>query len=708
MKSKVVNFRVVFYPFIAFLLGIIVAKRFFSGEVEVIVVTLLFLALACGYFIYLKSYKPIILLFCFFLLGNGFYYIGQTSFNVKDYSGQVAVVGRVSDDIKENSYSVQVVLDNVYIDGEKTDNIRLEIKNCKQKIETGKKITFEGTVEKTKLYYLKDFNSKDFRAGVRYNASVDFNDIVLTDDFKYVDEDVRLKVKDLIYSNMNEDNASIAYAVMFGDKSDLDGEIYTSYQNSGIIHVLTVSGLHVGFLVSLFYGLLKKCGINKILNLIISTIVIIFYAYLCNFSPSVVRAGIMAICMMFARAINKKYDSLNALGLAGFILCIFNPLTALDIGFLMSFFCVFAIIMINPSLTNFLKVVFPEKIASLISLSVSAQLGILPFLALMGGTINLISFAINIIVVPIFAILYPYLFVISMLATFMPFLGVLLWPVGFLLNLINKIATFFSFSGLTIPLAPFGFAVSIIFFVILFIVGRYFMINPVRKLSVFALSFMMLTFVICLYALPININSQTSITYLNSYGQMSVVLTSKNGQTAVVGENYLLEKYQYKCKDDLDVYFSYHQVADEKVSDLADYGLYKFITCEKASDQGKGNCDVVEVNSSYSIGDINFSFLTSYNQQNQAEDVIGILFDIDNHTIFVAKDSNLSYTKYEYILSIFTPELVIAGTNSNLAQNKDYICVTYNQVEGSEYSYQKQGNLQLAFNGNKWIQRGLD
>ena len=708
MKERTINFRLIFYPFIAFMFGIIVAKGLFSGKIDVIVTSVFVFAIVGGFFIFKKSIKPFIVILAFFLIGNGFYFLGESTFNVKNYQGKVAVVGRITDDIQTYSYEKQVILDNVTINGEKSNNLRLIISNCAKELKVGDKVAFETEVVKSKPFTLKQFNSKDYRLGVRYNAEVDFDNIVFSSGFQKVDEIIRQDVKNLIYQNMSEENAGIAYAVMFGDKSDLDGEIYTSYQESGIIHVLTVSGLHVGFLVSLFYGFLKKCRVNKIVNLIISTLVIVLYAYLCGFSPSVVRAGIMANCMMFAKVIQRKYDSLNALGLAGFVLCVIKPLTALDIGFLMSFFCVFAILMLNPAITKFLSKILPKGIASLIALSTSAQLGILPFVAAMGGSINLISFAVNLIIVPAFAVLYPFLFLVSMFGTFMPFIGVLLKAVDFIFMIINKIAIFFGHAGLTIPLSPMGFALTVIFFFILFFIGRYFMLNSLKKFSLFTGSFILLVFALCLYALPINSNL-TSISYLNSYGQGSVIITSKSGQTAVVGENGLLGRYQSEYHNDhFDTYFSFRQLADEEVSDFAPLGFKNFITCANVVDEGGGNCDVVETNKNFVIGDIQFSYLTAYDNNSDSQKLLGIIIKVDNHSIFVAYENNLSYNLFENAFEEYSPEIVVAGDMDNLALNNDYICITQNQVKGSDINYQNKGNLQVSFNGKNWIERGLD
>lgn len=285
----------------------------------------------------------------------------------------------------------------------------------------------------------------------------------------------------------------------------------------------------------------------------------------------------------------------------------------------------------------------------------------------------------------------------------MPFLGVLLNVVDFLLVIINNIATFFGLAGLTIKLNELGFAVTIVFFLVLFLMGRYFMVKPIRKFAGLSLSLFVMVFVFCCYALPINISKKARITYLNSYGEMSVVLTSSSGQVAVIGENNLLKRYQTEYyRRDFYAYFSYERLGDEEVTDLTELGLYKFYTCAPKVDEGRGGVESVAVNSGYQLGDFNFSYL-SYD-----DEVLGIIFIFDNQTIFVANKSNLDYNSYVNVISNYQPNVVIAGENNQLTKSDTYLCLTYEDVEGSEYSYQKDGNMELCFDGKNWIKRGLD
>ena len=196
----------------------------------------------------------------------------------------------------------------------------------------------------------------------------------------------------------------------------------------------------------------------------------------------------MAIMFMLSKLLYRKYDGLSCLGLAGFVLCLTRPLTGLDIGFQMSVFCVMAIFVLMPILTNLFKKVVPEKIASLLAVSISSQVGILPMLCLMGGKINLLSVFANLIIVPTFSLLYPVLFVISMLGTFLPFLGKLLIVLDFAFIAIFAIASFFALSPLKINLKEMDFAKVLLFYLIFFVLSDYFMVFPKERSLIYVFS----------------------------------------------------------------------------------------------------------------------------------------------------------------------------------------------------------------------------
>ena len=261
--KKFLNFRYPFYCFLALLFGAGVAKGLYAGVVETIIivgVALLFVAIMSVCY---RKFLPLLMVIVFFFVGNGTFFLGMTSFDNKEYEGEVAVVGRVTDTLftSEENYS-NVLLEDVSIDGEKAKNVRLFIYGNGD-VEVGDILAFSSTVEAVKPFNLGVFNLTSYRNGIGYSSSANFSDIVITEGNMKIDESFRSSVKEALLGNMNERNAYIAYAVLFGDQSGIDDEVDEVYRNSGIIHVLTVSGLHIAFIVGALMLLLKLFKGNK-------------------------------------------------------------------------------------------------------------------------------------------------------------------------------------------------------------------------------------------------------------------------------------------------------------------------------------------------------------------------------------------------------------------------------------------------------------
>ncbi|MBQ8444627.1 MAG: ComEC/Rec2 family competence protein, partial [Clostridia bacterium] len=392
LQMKKFNFRFLFYPFLIFLLGLNVVRYIFNGEIEYIIICGVLIGLLVTYCIIRKHFKQMIVLLICFVVGCGWYFVGVSlSFNQQVYVGKVAVVGRVTDSISEEKYSYTIILDDVKINGESGDNISVRVTNCYDLPQVGSFISFESELENVHAFTLGNFNTSCYRSGVRYYADCNFKYAVVTEGYQLFDEQVRLRVKGMLEQNMSYENAQTAYASLFGDKNNLDGDVYANYNGAGILHILTVSGLHISFLISLIFGLLELCRVNKYVNFVVTTVFIIFYAYLCNWTPSVLRAGIMGIVFMLSKLLHRKYDSLNALGLAGFIICLTRPLSGLDVGFLMSVFCVIGINMVMPIIKRALIKILPKGMSEALAISIAAQIGIFPIVCLIGGGFNVLS-----------------------------------------------------------------------------------------------------------------------------------------------------------------------------------------------------------------------------------------------------------------------------------------------------------------------------
>ena len=539
--KKFLNFRYPFYCFLALLFGAVVAKGLYAGVVETIIivgVALLFVAIMSVCY---RKFLPLLMIIVFFFVGNGTFFLGMTSFDKKEYEGEVAVVGRVTDTLftSEENYS-NVLLEDVSIDGEKAKNVRLFVYGNGD-VEVGDILAFSSTVEAVKPFNLGVFNLTSYRNGIGYSSSANFSDIVITEGNMKIDEAFRSSVKEALLGNMNERNAYIAYAVLFGDQSGIDDEVDEVYRNSGIVHVLTVSGLHIAFIVGALMLLLKLFKGNKFLSLTIISIVLLFYCYLCGFTPSVVRATIMAIVLLLSRICNRPYDGLNSLAIAGFVIVCFSPLSTVDVGFLMSFFCVMFILLLAKPFTKLLSFVMPRKVASVMAVSISAQIGILPFTASFFSSFNFLSVFANLLVIPIFSIIFPALFVLAFLLSFMPFLGPVLVVFDYAFDLVFIIASFFSSTTLQVPLKPFSLSISTLIVIFFFTLSSFFVVKGIGRLLVCSSVAFMLVLSLIVPYLPTN--NFTSVSFVESYSGQMIVLTSKNGGTLYYGDDYYYQTF---------------------------------------------------------------------------------------------------------------------------------------------------------------------
>lgn len=681
-----------------FLFGIIISKGLFSGEVESIIITLLALGTLIGICVYKKSLKILALLLATFVLGVGFFFIGIATNKVKSYDGVVSVVGRVSDDFEESDYYYTVILDNVKIEGEASKNIKVTFSKGTNELKIGDFVSFESEVVTLPLFSLGGLNSSFYRAGVGYSTEASTSDIVVTNGYMTIDEVARQSIKTLLYQNMSEDNASIAYAVLFGDQNGISYQTQSAYRDSGVIHIITVSGFNVAFLIAIIYSFLNKCRVNQKVSFIITVMIIILYAYFCSFAPSVLRASVMGIVIMLSELTGRRYDPLNALGLSGIIILLFSPLTAFDVGFLMSVACVCGIVFLNPLFTALLKKFIPKKFAQYISVSMSAQLAILPFLASFSSNLNLLNSIVNLFVVPIFALIFPYLFIVSFVCLLLPSLSFLLVPVEWGLVVCKVIATIFASTSLQVGLSPWNITTSAVFFVTLFLASTLFMISGMVKLEISSGLIFMLVSLVGLFTLTDRLNS--GIIYLNSYGEQCILMKSSEGHTLAIGDCYITERALAKYKlEGIDFYLSFDSIDDRDISRLEEYNIAYYV-CLDGDDFQEG-LTIVPTNREVEAGSFNFAYIEI------EEGVLGTAVHFDDFSVFVASGLEKDYNN-DYISSVIDSlscQLVI-GEDFNLA-SENYISISARKNNVTDYNYIDNGNM-LITKKDKLIVASID
>lgn len=194
-------------------------------------------------------------------------------------------------------------------------------------------------------------------------------------------------------------------AFYLGKRGEIPDEIKADYKNSGVIHILALSGLHVGILLKilefLLYPLARTKQGRKIRSLLIIMILWSF-AFVTGLSPSIVRAVTMFSCFALASGLNRPSNSINTLSISAFLLLFLNPNYVYDVGFQLSYSAVLGILIVTPILNRLWspKHVLIKSIATLLKVSAAAQLGILPLGLFYFHQFPGLFFLANLLVVP--------------------------------------------------------------------------------------------------------------------------------------------------------------------------------------------------------------------------------------------------------------------------------------------------------------------
>ena len=239
---------------------------------------------------------------------------------------------------------------------------------------------------------------------------------------------------------VDDSRQGLIMAILFGDKTMLDEELYSDFQKNGTAHILAVSGLHTGIIYAFFVFLWrgKKGGVFYVTV----TALLMFYMSLADFSPSVVRAACMIFMHLMAGLLRCRYDLLTSASLTFLAMLIYNPYQLFNVGFQMSFLAVVSLAVIIPFVKRYYQGVFLSAIA--------IQAGMVPYTAFTFNYISLGSVLANIPVIFVAGIMLP-AGVCALISMALPgeLFGFLIKMVDICCGLLIHINDFFYVSGKT-------------------------------------------------------------------------------------------------------------------------------------------------------------------------------------------------------------------------------------------------------------------
>jgi len=276
--------------------------------------------------------------------------------------------------------------------------------------------------------------------------------------------------------------ASLVKGLLLADRSEISSETKTDFINSGVMHVLAVSGLHVGYIIIIFYFLFGRLNIYFRSFMILLGLVL--FSLLTGLPSSVVRAVIMASVIIISQLTNRNTNLFNSLALAALIILLFSPTELFNPSFQLSFAAVISIAAIAPffqTRINQLKINSNviKDVLLFISISLSAQIGTLPFTLTYFSKLSLASLLANLLVIPTIGIVLAIGLFTLALSAVSPMLATLAatannFVTSFLFSFVNLIGECkYSF----IFIRGFSFIDSLVFYLliaILFLYYKYF------------------------------------------------------------------------------------------------------------------------------------------------------------------------------------------------------------------------------------------
>ena len=189
--------------------------------------------------------------------------------------------------------------------------------------------------------------------------------------------------KKLTEQDYSLESRAIISSMLLGDRTELSQELNQSYIATGVVHILSISGLHVMMIYMILQFVLQpllKLKNGRKIRIIISLIFIWIFAFYVELQPPVFRSALMISIYYISELLNRPKNIYHTLSLSAFVILIFQPNFLFDVGFQLSFSAVFFIVWLNPIFEHFWKVKnsFLKKIKIMIETSLSAQLGTLP------------------------------------------------------------------------------------------------------------------------------------------------------------------------------------------------------------------------------------------------------------------------------------------------------------------------------------------
>lgn len=279
----------------------------------------------------------------------------------------------------------------------------------------GDKLLISGRLDEAPIF--DDFNYYNYLASQGIYATMYYPQVSLisktklSQSYRAKFSQIKAKLVALANRNLAEPEASLANALILGEKKSLFKEEKEAFRQAGLSHLLVISGTHITILVALFFAIFTRLGFSFRSSLRLVFLFLLFYSSLLSYSPSAIRAIVMGALTYLALYHHRLASSQTSLLVAANVLLLINPLSIYrDLGFQLSFLAVLALIYIYPLLPGSLASTktgpitkVPRYLKDSLLITTACQILLFPWLSYHFGQVSYLVFLSN----PLVAWLVP-------------------------------------------------------------------------------------------------------------------------------------------------------------------------------------------------------------------------------------------------------------------------------------------------------------
>ncbi len=214
---------------------------------------------------------------------------------------------------------------------------------------------------------------------------------------------VRKKSLESIKTHFDAEASGILSPILIGQEDDVTKDLKPFFVDTGVMHILVISGLHVGYVVLIFWYFFRIVGFSRKTAAILMMPFLWSYVIITGSNPPVVRAALMATIIILYMLLERSYDIFQSLGLSAFIILLVNPNDLLGASFQLSYAATFEIVYLVPKIQKPFSsdnTIF-KFIGMLFCVSLSAQIFTTPLTAYYFNKAPIISLITNLFVVPL-------------------------------------------------------------------------------------------------------------------------------------------------------------------------------------------------------------------------------------------------------------------------------------------------------------------